>query len=142
MTPPVSPVHLRIACWVQARMRSSGRSATYGGSEPIIHSVDTGAAAASQRVSQPCTCSSRVSACSTLIPRSSATLVGMALSTNGTPSRSATAGPTTEPPAPYVAEIVTTCMRRPPVPEAVRHRVEHRGLAGRVKPHQTRANTP
>src|SRR5690349_21688215 len=45
------------------------------------------------------------------MPRSFATLVGMARSTNGTPSRSATAGPTTEPAAPYVAEIVTTCMR-------------------------------
>ena len=39
-----------------------------------------------------------------------ATAVGMARSRKGTPSRWATAGPTTEPPAPKLAEIVTTCM--------------------------------
>src|SRR4051812_48231639 len=52
--------------------------------------------------------SSWTSASSSETPSSCATVAGIARSTNGTPSRSATAGPITLPPVPYVAEMVTT----------------------------------
>src|SRR5918999_4793857 len=51
--------------------------------------------------------SSCASASSSVHPISAATATGIARSMNGRPSRSATAGPTTLPPAPNVAEIVT-----------------------------------
>src|SRR4051794_11638056 len=63
-------------------------------------------------VSVAATCSSRSSASRRGTDRRSAHSAGIARSTNGTPRRFASSGPTWLPPAPYAAERVTTVIAR------------------------------
>ena len=99
-TTPPPPRDCRMAVSVQVSTCCGAGNAGCGSSEPTIHSIDSGAAAVSHRESRLWTCSSLASASSRETPRSAATDRGMARSRNGTPRRSATAGPTTDPPAP------------------------------------------
>src|SRR5205085_11021412 len=84
---------------------------------PLEYAPDSGAKCVSIRSSRLPTFSSCSRACASGTSRLSATLVGIARSTNGTPRRSASSDPTMLPPAPYEAERATRLMRvRYPLP--------------------------